>query len=67
MVGEGLNPLMDFFGAEIASAEDGRDFVGGDHVFVLGGNFGTPLGNVEVAKDQGELSHLLLFGHSEWL
>lgn len=63
VVGEGLDPFVDFFGAEITCTEDGGDFVGGDHVFVLDGYFGASLGDVEVSEDQRQLSHLLFFSH----
>ena len=63
VVGKGLDPLVYFFGAQVARAEDWADFVGSDHVFVLCGDFKASLGDVEVPEDKCELSHLLFFGH----
>lgn len=63
VVGKGFDPLVYFFWAQVTGAEDWVDFIWSDHVFVLGGDFGASLGDVEVSKDKGELPHLLFFGH----
>ena len=60
---EGLAPIVDLSWSDVASAEDGWDFVGGDHFFVLGGDLCASEGDVKISTDQGELTHLLLFGH----
>ena len=65
--GEGLAPVEGFSAAEVASAEDCVDLVGGDHFLVLGWDFEGTHGDVEVAQNEGELTHLLLFRHVDWI
>ncbi len=63
VIGKGFDPLVDFFGSQITSAKDRIHFIGCDHIFVLGWDLRAPLGNVKIAEDEGELTHLLLFSH----
>lgn len=63
IAGEGFDPLVNLFAADVACAEHGVYFIRSDHLFVLGGDLGAALGNVQVAQDEGELTHLLFFRH----
>ena len=61
--GEGLAPVVDLAGADVAGAEDGVDLVGGDHFLVLGRHLCAAEGDVEVPQHQCQLPHLFLLGH----
>ncbi len=52
VVGERLRPVVDFPAAHIARADHRVDFVGGDHLPILGRDFGGSVGDVEVPEEQ---------------
>jgi len=61
--GERLAPIIDLARADVSGAEDCCYFVGGDHFSILGWHFGASERNMEITDNEGELTHLLLFGH----
>lgn len=64
--GERFAPIEYLARADISSAEDGWYLVRGDHFAILGWDFWASERDVEVSDDEGELTHLLLFGHVDW-
>jgi len=63
IVGQRFGPVVDFPAAHVAGADDGVNFVGCNHFPILGWHFGSPMGNMEIAEEQHQHSHLLLLGH----